>query len=80
MTTETVSAPIVPSRPAWRSLLWIVPLTVLWMLLIYWRPAVPDSGLLAMAVRLIVHGLIALGLWLGLEGTDLTPGQRRTEG
>jgi hypothetical protein len=27
---------------------------------------------------LMVHGLIALGLWLGLEGTDLTPGQRRT--
>jgi hypothetical protein len=25
-----------------------------------------------------VHGLIALGLWLGLESTDLTPGQRRT--
>jgi len=26
----------------------------------------------------MVHGLIALGLWLGLERTDLTPGQRRT--
>jgi hypothetical protein len=25
-----------------------------------------------------VHGFIALGLWLGLESTDLTPGQRRT--
>jgi hypothetical protein len=26
----------------------------------------------------MVDGLIALGLWLGLESTDLTPGQRRT--
>src|SRR3989475_5657361 len=26
----------------------------------------------------MVHGLVALGLWLGLERTDLTPGQRRT--
>src|SRR5437660_12294475 len=38
----------------------------------------PESGLPALAVRLMVHGLIALGLWLGLERTDLTPGQRRT--
>jgi len=27
---------------------------------------------------LTVHGFIALGLWLGLERTDLMPGQRRT--
>jgi len=46
--------------------------------LIYSLPALPDSGLPPLAVRLIVHGLIALGLWLGLESTDLTPGQRRT--
>ena len=26
----------------------------------------------------MAHGLIAVGLWLGLEATDLTPGQRRT--
>jgi hypothetical protein len=26
----------------------------------------------------MAHGVIALGLWLGLEGTDLTPDQRRT--
>jgi len=37
-----------------------------------------ESGLPALAVRLMVHGLIALGLWLGLERTDLTQGQRRT--
>jgi hypothetical protein len=78
MTAAAVSVGIVPSRAAWRSLLWIVPVTMLWMLLIYWQPALPDSGLSAMAVRLTVHGLIALGLWLGLEGTDLTLEQRRT--
>jgi hypothetical protein len=26
----------------------------------------------------MAHGVIAVGLWLGLESTDLTPGQRRT--
>jgi hypothetical protein len=31
-----------------------------------------------MAVRLLSYGLIALGLWLGLESTRLRPGQRRT--
>jgi hypothetical protein len=78
MTTVAVPAAIVPLRPAWRSLLWIVPLTVLWTWLIYALPVLPESGLPALAVRLVVHGLIALGLWLGLERTALSPGQRRT--
>src|SRR5215813_352237 len=78
MTTEAACAAIVPSRPAWHGLLWSVPFAVLWTWLIYSLPALPDSGLPPLAVRLIVHGLIALGLWLGLESTDLTPGQRRT--
>jgi hypothetical protein len=78
MTTEAVSAAMVPSRPAWRSLLWTVSFTVPWTWLIYSLPALPDSGLPPMAARLMVHGLIALGLWLGLERTDLTPDQRRT--
>jgi hypothetical protein len=78
MTTIAVPAAIVPPRPAWRSLLWTVPVTVLWTWLIYALPVLPESGLPALAVRLIVHGLIALGLWLGLERTDLTPDQRRT--
>jgi hypothetical protein len=78
MTTEAVSAAMIASRPAWRSLLWAIPFTVLWTWLIYSLPVLPDSGLPALAVRLMVHGLIALGLWLGLERTDLTPGQRRT--
>ena len=69
---------IVLPRPAWRSLLWTVPLTVLWTWLIISLPVLLESGLPALAVRLIVHGLIALGLWLGLERTDLAPDQRRT--
>jgi hypothetical protein len=78
MNTDAVSAETIPSRPAWRGLLWTVPFTVLWTWLIYSLPALPESGLPALAVRLMVHGLIALGLWLGLERTDLTPSQRRT--
>src|SRR5258708_7946132 len=78
MTAAAVPADIVPPRPAWRSLLWTVPVTVRWTWLIYSLPVLPESGLPALAVRLMVHGLIALGLWLGLERTDLTPGQRRT--
>src|SRR5438094_2394575 len=78
MTTAAVPAAMVPPHPAWRSLLWTIPLTVLWTWLIYSLPVLPESGLPALAVRLMVHGLIALGLWLSLERTDLTPGQRRT--
>jgi len=77
MNTDAVSAAMIPSRPAWRSLLWTVLFTALWPWLIYSLPVLPESGLAALAVRLMVHGLIALGLWLGLEHTDLTPGQRR---
>src|SRR5436853_5427848 len=78
MATDAVPAAIIPPRPAWRSLLWTVPFTVLWTWLIYSLPVLLESGLPALAVRLMVHGLIALGLWLGLERTDLSPGQRRT--
>src|SRR6516225_1796475 len=78
MTATAVPAGIVPPRPAWRSLLWIAPPTLLWTLLIYWQPTISDSGVPTAAARLITYGLIGLGLWLGLESTDLTPGQRRT--
>ena len=78
MTTDVVPAAVVPPHPAWRSLLWTIPFTVLWTWVIYSLPVLPESGLPALAVRLMVHGLIALGLWLGLERTDLTQGQRRT--
>jgi len=78
MTTEAVSAAIVPSRPAWHGLLWTVPFALLWGWLIWRLPALVDGGFPAMAARLMSYGLIALGLWLGLENTDLTSGQRRT--
>ncbi|MEH2546213.1 hypothetical protein V1283_002858 [Bradyrhizobium sp. AZCC 2262] len=78
MTPAAVPAAIVSSRPAWRGLLWTVAFTALWTWLIYSLPALLAGGLPALAVRLMVHGLIALGLWLGLERTDLTPDQRRT--
>lgn len=78
MTADAITGAIVPSRPAWHSLLWTIPCTVLWTWLISSLPLFLESGLPAVTVRLMVHGLIALGLWLGLERTDLTPGQRRT--
>jgi hypothetical protein len=78
MTTDVVPAAIVPPHPAWRSLLWTIAFTVLWTGLIYSLPMFLASGLPALTVRLMINGLIAVGLWLGLERTDLTPGQRRT--
>jgi len=78
MTAAAVPAGIVPSRPGWYSLLWIVPLTLLWILLIYWQPIISASGVPTTVHQLMAHGLIALGLWLGLESTDLTSDQRRT--
>ncbi|HEX6842186.1 MAG TPA: hypothetical protein VF113_11675 [Stellaceae bacterium] len=58
-------------------MLWIAPLTLLWILLIYWQPAISASGVPGTAARLMTYGLIGVGLWLSLESTDLTPGQRR---
>jgi len=78
MTAAPVPAGIVTPRPAWHSLLWLIPLAVLWIVLIYWKPIIPTSGVPTTAHQLMAHGLIAVGLWLGLESTDLTPGQRRT--
>jgi hypothetical protein len=78
MTAAAVPAAIVPPHPAWRSLLWLVPLTVLWIVLTYWQPNIWASGAQTTAHQLMANGVIAVGLWLGLEGTDLTPSQRRT--
>jgi hypothetical protein len=78
MTAAAVPAGIVPPSPAWRALLWIVPLTALWIVLIYWQPIIQTSGVPTTAHQLMAHGFIAVGLWLGLESTNLTPGQRRT--
>jgi len=62
MTTEAVSAAMVPSRVAWRSALCSAPLTALWILLIYRWPAIPASGVPTTTHQLAAHGLIALGL------------------
>lgn len=78
MTAAALPAGTIPAPPAWRSLLWTVPLTALWTLLITWQPAIPASGVPITALRLMIHTLLAIGLWLGLERTDLTPAQRRT--
>ena len=78
MTVSVVRADIGSTRQEWRPLLWLAPLTALWIVLIYWQPIIQTSGVPTTAHRLTVHGFIALGLWLGLESTDLTPGQRRT--
>jgi hypothetical protein len=78
MTAAAVPAGIVPPRPAWRSLLWTVPLTGMWMLLIYLQPAITASGVPSAAARLMAYGLIAVGLGLALQRTDLPPGERRT--
>jgi hypothetical protein len=79
MTAAAVPADVVPPRPGWRSLLWITPLTLAWILLIYWQPIIPASGFQTTAHQLIAHAFIAVGLWLGLENAGLTPSQcRRT--
>jgi hypothetical protein len=78
MSAASIPAGIVPPRPAWRSLLWLIPLAALWIVLIYWKPVIPTSGVPTTAHQLMAHGLIAVGLWLGLENTDLTPRQRST--
>src|SRR5438874_4257870 len=77
MTTEAVSGAMVPSSTAWSSVLWFAPLTALWILMIYRWPAITASGVPTTAHQLATHGLIALGLWFGLEHTRLTPAQRR---
>src|ERR1700722_2888033 len=74
MTAAAISTRMVSPSP----LLWLVPLVALWIALIYWQPLIPASGVPTSAHQLMAHGLIAVGLWLGLENTDLTPSQRRT--
>lgn len=77
MTAATFGAELVPARRGWRSLSWIVPLTALWIALTYSFPIITASGAQTVAVRVFIHTMLALGLWLGLERTDLTPRQRR---
>src|SRR5258708_17863037 len=65
-----------PPRAAWPPLLWFVPLTALWIVLIYWQPIIPTSGVPTTAHQLMAHGFIAVGLGLGLSITDPCPCQR----
>jgi hypothetical protein len=62
MTAVAIPAGIAPLHPARRILLWLVPLTVLWIVLIYWLPFIPASGFQTSAHQLAAHGLIAVGL------------------
>jgi hypothetical protein len=63
--------------PARQALLWVAAFALTWMLLIAWRPAISESGIAVAAVRLTVQALMGLGLWLALERSDLSAGQRR---
>lgn len=78
MNTATVPADLGPARQGWHALRWIAPLTALWIAIIYALPLIPTSGVQTTAHQLSAHALIALGLWLGLERSNLTPDQRRT--
>jgi hypothetical protein len=77
MSVAALHAQIGPARHGWSPLLWLVPVTALWILLTYAAPAIGASGAPTAASRVSIHVLIALGLWLGLERTELTPTQRR---
>jgi hypothetical protein len=77
MTAVMLHADIVPPRQGWRALLWVVPLTASWAALNYSFPIVTASGVPSTTIRVFVGMMLALGLWLGLERTDLTPTQRR---
>ena len=77
MNSNVASVAAMTQPPIRLGLMWTVLFTILWTWLIYALPALPDSGFPALGVRLMAHGFIAIGLWLGLENTALTPGQRR---
>ena len=77
MTATALDAEIGPVRQGWRALLWIALLTALWIALNYTLPIIATSGMPTVTSRVSIHVLLALGLWLGLERTELTPIQRR---
>jgi hypothetical protein len=72
MTVATdIAVPSSDRGQPWRVLLWVAPLTALWIGLNYWVPALPASGVPSTASRLAIHIAIVLGLWLALERTEL---------
>jgi hypothetical protein len=77
MTAAVIHTDNASARQGWNTLLWIAPLTALWAALNYWQPGIQESGMSNTALRLMIHALISLGLWLGLEHTELTSVQRR---
>jgi hypothetical protein len=77
MTAVALHTDIMPPRQGWRALLWIVPLTASWVALNYSFPIVSASGVPTVGIRVFILMMLALGLWLGLERTELTASQRR---
>jgi hypothetical protein len=77
MTATTLHSSTASERRGWHALFWWVPVTALWFALNCTFPAIGASGAPTVASRLTIHVLIALGLWLALERTELTPSQRR---
>ena len=77
MTAAALHAETVrPRYQAWLPLRWLVPLIAAWFALTYAFPAIQASGVPSTAPRLLIQILVALGLWVGLERTDLTGRQR----
>jgi hypothetical protein len=77
MTAAAFGIDTAPGRRGWHALFWLVPLTALWIGLNYAFPLIGASGASTVASRLTVHVMVALGLWLGLERTELSSSQRR---
>ena len=75
MTAATLSVENPPGRRAWHALIWLVPLTALWIAFNFVFPGFGASGVPIVTSRLAIHVMIALGLWLGLERAELTPSQ-----
>jgi hypothetical protein len=78
MTATPLSIDIASPRSPWRSVLWLVLGTAIWIALIYRLPIIPTSGVPTTTHQLSVHLVVALGAWLGLSRTDLSPSERRT--
>src|SRR5262252_9945460 len=77
MTAATLHAEFGSARQKGQAVLWIALLTALWTAVNYALPAIAASGTTTVGARVFIHVLLALGLWLGLERTELTPVQRR---
>jgi len=55
----------------------MTPVAAAWVMLTFVVPSINAGGAPTVVSRLVVHVLIALGLWLGLERAQLTASQRR---